>query len=136
MNSTTMRGLIYGGLIGLLSICHAQAEGPPEPNIKNVSAVQEVLSGDRTTANAAWWGFDPADSTAALQGAIDSGAQRVVVPYMGSDWIVLPIKLASDQEIIFEPGVVVTAKKGAFRGRGDSLFSAANQTNITLRGYA
>jgi len=34
-------------------------------NFKNPIAVQEVLAGKRTTANAAWWGFDKNDSTKA-----------------------------------------------------------------------
>ena len=54
---------------------------------------------------------------------------------MPSPWIVDRIKLAGNQELAFEKGVVVLAKKGAFHGRGDSLFSAANKSNIKLIGY-
>ena len=104
-------------------------------NFENPIAVQEVLAGERTVANAAWWGFDETDSTAALQGAINSRARTVIVPYMGSDWIVGPIRLASNQEIIFEPGVVVTAKQGEFMHKNSSLFSADGKNNISLRGY-
>jgi len=109
-------------------------EGTPG-NFKNPIAVQEILTGKRTAANVAWWGFDKNDSTSALQSAINSGAEKVIVPYMGSDWIVHPIKLASNQEIYFEPGVVVVAKKGEFKSTSDSLFKAVNKSNITLRGY-
>jgi len=109
-------------------------EGTPG-NFKNPIAVQEVLTGKRAVANAAWWGFDKDDSTAALQGAIDSGASKVIVPYMGSDWIVRPINLASNQEIVFEPGVVVLAKKNEFKKKNDCLFRANDKSNITLRGY-
>jgi polygalacturonase len=101
----------------------------------NAEAVQEVLSGKRTVANARWWGFDAEDATECLQAAINSGARTVTVPYMGHDWIVRPITLRSNQEIIFEPGVVVQAKKGEFKGRNDSLFFAAGASDITLRGY-
>ena len=108
----------------------------PSGNFTNPSAVKEVVSGERTVANAAWWGFNASDSTKALQSAINSGASKVIVPYMGSDWIVRPIKLTSNQEIVFEPGVVVTAKKGEFKGKYDCLFSARDVNNITLRGYS
>lgn len=101
---------------------------------RNDEAIAEVKSGKRTEARAAWWGFDPADATAALQAAIDSGARRVVVEKLDGPWIVHPIRLASDQEIVFEKDVVVQAKRGEFKGKGDSLFSASGQKNITLTG--
>ncbi len=102
---------------------------------KDEQAVQEVLAGTRTTANAAWWGFNKEDSTEFLQAAIDSGVPKLVIPYMGDPWIVRPIKLRSKLEIVFEPGVLVLAKKGEFKGGGDSLFSAIDETDIAIRGY-
>src|SRR3954471_6669902 len=86
----------------------------------NPAAVQEVVSGKRTEANAAWWGFDERDATKALQAAIRSGAKKVSVPALGKPWIVGPLFLESDQEIMFEKGVVVQALAGSFRGTGDS----------------
>ena len=56
-------------------------------------------------------------STEALQAAIQSGAKRVVVPNMTKDWIVRPIQLAGNQELILEDGVVITAKRGEYRSR-------------------
>lgn len=103
--------------------------------MKNLEAIADVCSGKNSVANAAWWGFDPEDATEGLQAAIDSGAKRVVVPNMYADWIVQPIKLAGNQEIIFEPGTVVTAKRGEYRGRGDSMFTAQDVENLTIRGY-
>ncbi len=100
----------------------------------NPQAVKEVLSGQRTTANAAWWGFNEDDSTDAIQAAIDSGADKVIVPYMGAAWIVRPIKLTSDLEIFFDPGVMVVAKKGEFHGKNACLFSGKSKQNIVLRG--
>jgi len=112
---------------------HMPAAAPG--NFANPDAVREVLEGKRDTANAAWWGFQPEDSTEALQAAIRSGAKRVIVPNMTKDWIVRPIELAGNQELILEDGVVVTAKRGEFRGRGDSLFTAQDLSNLTIRGY-
>lgn len=100
----------------------------------NPTAVQEVVSGKQKEANAAWWGFDEQDATMALQAAIRSGAKKLTVPKMGKPWIVGPLFLESDQEIVFEKGVVVQALKGSFLGVDDSLFTAENKDNITLRG--
>jgi hypothetical protein len=97
-------------------------------------AIQEVRDGKRTVAQASWWGFQPEDSTAALQAAIDSGAKKVVVEKMPSPWIVDALRLASDQELFFEAGAEVLAKQGAFHGSADSLFSAAGKKNIKLIG--
>ena len=103
--------------------------------MKNSEAIAAVNAGKTNVANAAWWGFNKEDATACLQAAIDSGARRVVVPNMHADWVVQPIKLVGNQELIFQRGVVVTAKRGAYRGKGDSLFTAQDLENLTLRGY-
>jgi hypothetical protein len=116
----------------LITLLHAAA-GPPIPP-KNPDAVAEVLAGKRTEANAAWWGFDVDDSTEALQAAIKSGAKRVVVPNLKRDWIVRPIQLAGDQELVFEDGVVVAAKRGEYRGGGDTVFTATKVKDLTIRG--
>jgi hypothetical protein len=100
----------------------------------NAQAIEEVRTGKRAVAQAAWWGFQPEESTAALQAAIDSGAKKVVVEKMPSPWIVDQLRLANDQELFFEPGAEVLAKKGAFHGSADSLFSAAGKRNIKLIG--
>ncbi|MCA9039215.1 MAG: right-handed parallel beta-helix repeat-containing protein [Planctomycetaceae bacterium] len=97
--------------------------------------VSEVEAGRRETANAGWWGFDPVDSTEILQAAINSPAKKLVVPNLGDAWIVRPMTLRSNLEIIFEPGTLVLAKRGEFRGGGDSLFTAREAENLTIRGY-
>ncbi len=129
-------GLALLGVSLLAAATHeAQAEAQTPGNAANPQAVQDVMTGKRTVANAAWWGFDPADATKCLQAAIDSGARTVVVPYVGADWIVTPVRLRSQLDLVFEPGVLVLAKKDAFKGKGDSLFSAADAGDITIRGY-
>lgn len=102
------------------------------PNAEKVARVQ---AGTEKRAVASWWGFNAEDSTEFLQAAIDSGAAQVVVPYVGGPWVVRPIKLRSNLELIFEPGVVVLAKAGEFKGKGDSLFSVSDASNISIRGY-
>jgi polygalacturonase len=117
----------------ICSLVFAEEEIPG--NFKNPTAVQEVLSGKRKVANAAWWGFDSDDSTSALQSVINSGATEIIIPHMGSPWVVRPILLKSNQEIYIEPGVIIDAKKGEFNRTSDSLFRAEDKSNITLRGY-
>ncbi len=95
--------------------------------------VSGVISGSREEAYASWWGFDPEDSTQYLQSAIDSGARKLVVERMDSDWVVGPVRVASDIEIIFRDGVVVRSKKGAF-GRNDRLFDILSRENVVMRG--
>ena len=96
--------------------------------------VARVTAGELKEARASWWGFDKADSTRALQAAINSRVPRLVVDNAGAPWITDKLTCVSDQEILFEPGVEVLAKRGAFLGKHDSLFSLIGLTNVTLRG--
>ena len=102
---------------------------------ENPEAVAEVAAGELAVANASWWGFDSEDATEALQAAINSKAKTVIVPYMGSPWVVRPIFLRSNLELVFEPGVLVLAKKGEFKERWDCLLTAIGLSDITIRGY-
>ena len=101
----------------------------------NTAGIAAVKAGTVKEARASWWGFGPEDSTEALQAAIDSGVPKLVVDNVGKPWVVTPIQLASNQEVVFEEGVVVQAKEGEFKGKGDCLFTAALRENVTLRGY-
>jgi len=123
-------------VLGLLVLC-SKEDHQPSHHIKAASseAVGRVLAGEIETANAAWWGFDAADSTEALQASIDSGAGTVIVPFMGDPWIVRPIRLRGSLTLLFEPGVVVQAKRGEFKRKNDSLFRAEDVSDLILRGY-
>lgn len=110
----------------------AAAASPNAPNPEQAALAE---AGELAVANAAWWGFNEEDATDALQAAINAGAPTVVVPYMGAPWIVRPLRLRGGLEMVFEPGVLVLAKAGAFKGKGDSLFTANNVADLTLRGY-
>ena len=105
-------------------------------HVPNPQAIQEIKNGTRQVANAAWWGFDPHDSTEALQQAFDSGATIVHIPNMdGRPWNTHSLVLRSNQEIIIERGTIIQAKRGAFHGAGDSLIVGNNIENVTIRGY-
>ena len=121
-------------LIGIIVVSNCWAVVGPGKGY-NPEAIEQVAAGEVPTANASWWGFDAADATRALQAAIDSKAKTVIVPYMGEPWTVRPIFLRSNLELVFEPGVILLAKKGEFRERWDCLLTAIGQEDITIRGY-
>ena len=135
MKSSPMIHWTYGILLPVFLFAVLSSSCGMPGNVPSPEAVKEVIEGKREIANAAWWGFDENDATDALQSAINSGVKKLIVPNMGKDWIVRPLKLASNQEIVFEKGTVIMAKKGEFKGRGDCLFSGTNLENITLTGY-
>jgi hypothetical protein len=123
-------------LAGMALVCSFTAIiSPAKAESFNEKAIKNVMDGSLTEANASWWGFEEGDSTKALQAAIRSKAKKVIVPYMGKPWVIEPIFLESNQEIIFQHGVIITAKPGSFKGRTDALFSAVDKRNITLTGY-
>ncbi len=101
---------------------------------RNEQAIADVEAGRVDTARALWWGFSEQDATKALQDAINSRARRVVIDNPGGPWIVTPLQLSGDKEIIFENGVVIEAKRDAFQGKGDCLFTALGQKHLILRG--
>ncbi len=87
--------------------------------------------------SAAWWGYQQTDATDALQAAVDSGARVVIVPRMAGPWILsrtLDLRCGG-LEIALEPGVVILAAKGAFRGAGECLIQAYGATDFSLLGY-
>ncbi len=101
----------------------------------NALAVSEVSNGQRNIASAAWWGFDADNATSILQDAIDSGVAVLVVPKMATDWIVEPLYLRSDLQLVFAKDVVIKARKGSFQGVADALFTIRNCENVHLSGY-
>ncbi len=120
-------------LIALLPLLtQLPAAAQVAPDARKIAA---VAKGSITEARASWWGFDSKDSTGALQAAISSGVPKLVVDKMAGPWIVTPITLVSNQEIVFAEGVVILAKRGEFKSGGASLFTAANRENLTLSGY-
>ncbi len=80
------------------------------------------------------FGFDPADATECLQKAIDSGARQILVDQTGNEWLVRPLKLRGDQELIIGKDVTVRAKPGEYKGRGDTMMTADGIKNLIIRG--
>ncbi|HOY58395.1 MAG TPA: nucleoside hydrolase [Verrucomicrobiota bacterium] len=107
----------------------SDAERHAEPQL-----VREVMAGKRHEARVSWWGFNPEDSTAHLQEAINSKVKRLVLDRQSSAWITRPLIGSSNQEIVFEAGTELVALKGAFRDKGDCLLSFRECENVVLRG--
>lgn len=84
----------------------------------------EIKAGQRTEARASWWGFDKTNATQYLQAALDSGVKKLIIDQTGSDWIIDPVILPGDQEIVLEKNVRIIARRGGFKGIRDSLMSA------------
>ena len=77
---------------------------------------------------------DKKDATAAIQKALDSKAETVIIDDPGFTYLVNPLKLRSNQTVIFEDGVVIKAIPGGFKGVSDCLINGKNVKNITLLG--
>lgn len=80
------------------------------------------------------FGFDSSDSTEFVQRALDSGARKVILDDCGSPWIVRPLILRSNVELVFEDCVELLAKSGEFRGTHDVLLQCTSVSNVIIRG--
>lgn len=100
----------------------------------DAAKVEQVMAGEIKEAHVSWWGFDKEDSTAFLRAAIKSRVPKLIVDNMGAPWITDHLQLVSNQEIIFEKGVEVVAKRGAFKSRAASMINLVGVENVTLRG--
>jgi hypothetical protein len=92
-------------------------------------------AGELERASAAWWGFDPKDSTRFLEAALASGAGTLLVPAMGEPWRTGPLRLRSRLRLVLEPGASIVALEGAFVGSGDCLLDADGSTDLEIVGY-
>ncbi len=117
-------------LLSILAVLPCSAQIAPD-----AQKIAAVAAGTITEAKASWWGFDPEDATANLQAAIDSAVPKLVVDKMAGPWIVTPMQLVSHQEITFQEGVEVLAKRGEFKSIGACLFKARGCENLSIIGY-
>ncbi|MBO4490607.1 MAG: right-handed parallel beta-helix repeat-containing protein [Lentisphaeria bacterium] len=96
--------------------------------------IPSLASAAESEVKASSFGFDPANATGCLQKAIDSGAKKVIVDNTGVPWVIGPVKLRSNLELVFAAGVRAEALPGGFRGRNDCMFYGNDVDNVTLRG--
>jgi len=126
-DTTSLASQLHGDVTSALGVEKKASEAP--------SLVREVADGKRRVASAAWWGYNWKDATEALQRALRSDAEIILVPDMGRPWEIGPVSFAGNKTVVFEPGVVVEAKEGAFRPTESAMFSAANLDNLVVYGY-
>ena len=81
------------------------------------------------------FGYSPEDSTRHLQAALDSGEPTIVLEAQEGPWIASkPLKGRSNQTIVFGKGAYIQAKRGAFKGLGETLLTFENCTNVVILG--
>ncbi len=82
-------------------------------------------------------GFNANDASEAFEAAIKSNNDFIVIDKQSSDWIIQPTRFfnVENKTIVFEEGVVLQAKAGAFTGSTDVLFNFTNGKNLTILGY-
>ena len=100
---------------------------------------ENAVAATTNVVKASSFGWNKDDATAALQAAIDSGADRVLVDWIAEGvgvWLVGPIALrSSNQQIWLQDGVTVRAKPGSLAASGASLLTVPDGVeNVTLRG--
>lgn len=83
------------------------------------------------------FGFDADDATAAFQAAVQSGYDTVVVDVQMAPWTVQPNTFfdLNGLTLIFQPGVELVAKPGAFPASDDCLLRFVRCENINVWGY-
>ena len=108
----------------------ALTAGDIAPNQEKLAGVAD---GSITAARASWWGFSEKDSTEILQAALDSGVSVLTIDKQETPWIVRPLKIPSNIEVVLDDEVTVEAKEGEFFGLVDSLLTITGE-NVILRG--
>ena len=83
------------------------------------------------------FGFNANDATEAFQKALKSNNDFIVIDKKSSDWIIKPTRIfdLENKTIIFEQGVVLKAKPGAFGGQTDILLDLYKPSNLVIEGY-
>ena len=75
---------------------------------------------------------DAADCTAEAQAALDAGGEAVFAAQL---YVVQPLFIRVDRlTVTFAAGARLEALRGGFRGVGGSLVTAANVSDLTIRG--
>ena len=110
-------------------LCLSAAELAPQRD-----KIEAVLAGQVQEARVSWWGFHPEDSTRIFQAALDSKVPKLIVDAMPTPWVTEQLYVLDNQELAFEKGAVLQAKRGCFRGTGDSLVNILSKKNVTISG--
>lgn len=90
-----------------------------------------------SSVKASTFGWNATNATAAFVNAINSANDTIVIDKQVSDWMINPTHFdtLNNKIIIFENGVNLVARPGAFSGIYSSLFYLDECNNITIIGY-
>lgn len=104
--------------------------------ISLVTVVKAATADNNINNNNVIVEWQEGDNSANIQKAIDSGDDTVIIPNINKPWIVGDRIHARqpNQKIVFEPGVLVLAQKGAFQKKNTSILMVETD-NITISGY-
>jgi len=104
----------------------------------DIAATPSVVEGANNQVNEINVGKHPeilTDPTKVFQEAFDSSAHRVFIPNLGEPYVVEPLFIKrGNKEIVIEAGVVIRAKKGAFKSTTSCLLRLENVRNVTIQG--
>lgn len=83
------------------------------------------------------FGWNATDATQAFENALNSSHSTIVIDKQAGDWIIRPTRIGriSNKTIIFEPGVVLRAKPGAYPTNNSRMLDFFECNNITIEGY-
>ena len=93
-----------------------------------------IVSAIASPVKVSSFGFDKNNATKCLQAALDSKHRDLIIDNTGSDWIIDPVILRSDKNIVLDENVVIRARHDGFHGVKDSMFTGKNVSNITISG--
>ena len=97
---------------------------------------QEFPVSATVAVSALWFHSDGTYGAKAIQAAMDSGAQVVVVPALPGPWLLdTTITLRSNLELIIEEGCLLKAVPGAFMGTGETILEGNGVQNLHISGY-
>lgn len=104
---------------------------------ENLPISDKIFSDSYDAVLASSFGYNAIDATSAFADAIASDNDTIIIDTQPTPWIVETNTFANlqNKKIIFEPGVVVQAKEGAFLGAGDNLMRLIRPVNVELIGY-
>lgn len=104
---------------------------------ENLPIADKIFSDSYDAVLASSFGYNSIDATSAFFAAIKSDNNTIIIDRQPTPWIVDTNTFwdLHNKKIIFEPGVVVKAKEGAFLGRGDNLMRINRAVNVELIGY-
>jgi len=126
-----------------ITLTVSDAEGATDTDVDIITVTAPDNTGGSNgnyPANAVYastFGYNAGDATEAFKAAINSNNNFIVIDKQSSDWVVGPSKFfdISNKTIVFEPGVILKAKSGAFTAGGAILFQLVRPTNVTIEGY-